>query len=120
MLLQEKSSQQRNFYDCGVYVVLNAEVMCTFMATELRTLATTATSTAQPAVTGPVKSPASRKRKPAAVTPGDISAYRALALACLTRMWLDGMDIPTSDERWEAHDLALASLPECLRETNLR
>lgn len=123
MPVQEKSPKQQNSYDCGLYVVLNAERMCTWLATVIASVATDAASTPRPQATRQppgLASPSRLQFKSAAFTPADVSAYRALALASLTRIWLDGMDIPISDERWEVHNVALANLPECLRGANLR
>lgn len=113
---------QQNKDDGGMYAVLNAEHVCIWL-TQVMASDHSKAATLGDLAAGELSEfhcKAGPRFTPAPTTPGDAKAFRALALACLTRLWLDGKRISPTDERWNVHNTALAVLPECLRDTNLR
>lgn len=112
--MQGRSPIQPNCNDCGMYTVLNAERVCNHLIQR---------KACPPPVTAGYGPPyiylGALGGLASAFTLGDAKAYRALAFACLARIWLHALQPPQSDARWEIQKTSADALPAHLRSEDL-
>lgn len=113
--MQGKSPRQPNANDCGMYTALNGEHVCNQLIERLTTTAAPDLRSVSVGPTSQLQDPTLFGKRAASFTISDVKAFRALALACLSRIWLQALQVPSSDERCQIHVDATAALPDCLK-----